>query len=437
MKKQIQKICNSLSIALIVLSSQSKLIAQERYTLDNETLSVIQKNYPNQSFKIYPVISKETEYYPLVSGEVNTKEYETLLGLKSKYKPEYDKYKSDKVKDSVYRLAIQNIIYNIDKYLNSKDKLDFKEKYLIDAQSLADKHNIVITGQNNSLFAKQLNEHGIIKNDDKEFVLYNGKKVSSKKDIDFYRKELQKIKTPSIEISYGAKNYLKLLDEEKTINKTEIGQVRSDTKSKKSKYYIIETPLEVNILIGNLEKLPNEYYLITEDVKDKYQKNELTTENKLYNENYKTDRFSIVQKIGTDEMYYIMSDQFLFQIGKEAEKKRYMNMSNSTEYKAWKTKYLGLLASAQTDVNSCKSIISKHTYKNIYGEKLYDSSTFSSQEKATFNKNLEQLERKLQEIKELEKNKELYHYYNDKASIEDSVKSYNLSTFFNETNRVY
>lgn len=426
-----------LSFVIITLLFNINMISQEKYNLDTETLTSIQKIYGNQNFKIYPVVQKEVEYYPYVSGEVRTKAYESLLEQMNKYRSEYEKYQNDKTKDSIYRLDIQNIITNIDKYLTSNEKSDAKNNYLIAAQNIADKNNIIIKGENTSLFARQLNNQGIVSNEDKTFVLYNGKKVSSKKNIEFYKSEIQKIKIPSVSISYDAKRYLQLLDEEKTITKTEIGQVRSKTKSKKMTYFITETQLDASSLMGNLEKLPNEYYLVTENVANKYEKNELTTDDKRYNENYKTDRFPIVNKIGTNEMYYIMSDQFLFQIGKEAEKKRYLNMASSAEYKTWKSKYLGLITSAQTNVSSCKSIIAKHTYKNAFGEKLYDSTTFSIQEKSTFNKNLDALETKLQQIRELERNKELYNYYNDKASIEDSAKSYHLSSFYNETNRAF
>lgn len=437
MSVQFQKICKLFIIVSTLLSCQVNVFSQEKFVLDSEMLISIQKVYGNQNFTIHPVITKEVEFYPYVSGEVNTKEYEVLLKLKNKYKSEYDKYIIEKKNDSVYRTDIQTIVSQIDKYMSSKDKSDIKDKYLIEAQSIADKQNIVIKGENNSLFAKQLNDHGITKNEEKKFILYNGKKVSSKKDIEFYRTGLQKIKIQNVSISYGAKDYLKLLEEEKTIKKTEIGQVLSDVKAKKLSYFVSENSLSIDVLIGEFEKIPNQYYLVKEDVADKYLKNELTTEYNPNNVNIKTERFPIVQNIKTNKMYYVMSDQFLFQIEREIEKEKYLNMESSTEYKSWKSKYLSILTSAQTNVNACKAIIAKHTFKNIYGEKLYDSSDFSNLEKSTFNKNLDSLEKKLEQIKELEGNKDLYGFYIDKASIESSTKSYKLSVFYNETNRAY
>lgn len=109
----------------------------------------------------------------------------------------------------------------------------------------------------------------------------------------------------------------------------------------------------------------------------------------------------------------------------------------SVEFKTWKTKYLSLLKSANANVNACNAIIKKHTYLNRFGEKRYDSNTFSKQEKITFNKNLDALESKNKSIGELEDNRDLYLYWNDSVTIKESVQSYNLSTFYNTTSRCY
>ncbi|MBF02577.1 MAG: hypothetical protein CMP76_04695 [Flavobacterium sp.] len=61
MKKQIQKICNSLSIALIVLSSQSKLIAQETFTLNNQVIIETYDKYKvRNSLEVYQVIKPDS-----------------------------------------------------------------------------------------------------------------------------------------------------------------------------------------------------------------------------------------------------------------------------------------------------------------------------------------------------------------------------------------
>ncbi|MCL9805708.1 hypothetical protein NAT51_09250 [Flavobacterium amniphilum] len=425
------KVCYGLTL---LISAQA--IAQKKITINPELLAVAKTYSGNQNFKIYPVVSKEVDYHPYVEGEVNTIEYNILLQQLDHFKPAYDKYRNEIIKDSLYRFDVQKILKNIDKYLTSDEKSEIRDNYLIEAQTIANKHNIEIKGENNNLFAKQLNDHGVLRNQIKTFTLHNGKKSSSKKDIEFYKNKLQEMRIPSINISYDAKTYLQLLDEEQTIKKTELGQVLSDKTSKKLSYFIIETPVNTNVLIGEFEKLANEYSLVYEDVINRYSKNELTTDNS--GDNVTSSRFPIVKKTGSEDMYYIMSDDFLFRIEKEIGHKRYLNMGNSAEYKTWKAKYQSLQSSAQTNVNACENIIARHTYRNRLGEKLYDSSTFTTQEKASFNKNLDVLQKKLEEIKELEQNyKELYAYYIDKASIDETVKSYNLSSFYNNTRRAY
>ena len=109
----------------------------------------------------------------------------------------------------------------------------------------------------------------------------------------------------------------------------------------------------------------------------------------------------------------------------------------TAEFKTWKTKYLSLLKSADINVNACNTIIKKHTYLNRRGEKMYDSDTFTKQEKITFNKNLDILDSKLKQIGELEDNRNLYLYWIDLATIKESAQSYNLSTFYNTTSRCY
>lgn len=165
MKKHFQKICNRLTIALVLLLSYTTLTAQKKLTIDSETLASIQKIYGNQDFKIYPVTSNETEINKYVSGEVKTKLYDALLELRNKYKPEYDKYLASKLKDSILQVDIKHIINNINKYLSSSEKADVKDAYILGAQELANKNEIKIKGENTSLFAKQLSEHGISEND--------------------------------------------------------------------------------------------------------------------------------------------------------------------------------------------------------------------------------------------------------------------------------
>lgn len=423
-------------VLLLLISTKS--LSQEKIQITPElSKTIIDDKLNVQSFNVYRVTTKEIEYYPYVEAQVNTMEYNSLLGGLAEYKPAYDKYLKDKYNDSIKRSDLRGVVSSIDIYLSSKDKSDIKDEILIKAQAISDKYNIEIKGENTGFLAKQVNDYGRMSGEIKTFKLHNGKKSSSKKDIEFYKSELLKMNFQNVELTGGAYRYTRLLEEENAIQKTELGEVLSDKTSKKLVNVIIENPVDISTISGEFTQLPDSYSLILENVENKYVKNELTKEFEESNEKVYSKRYNIIKKTNSDESYYIMSDQFLFQIKNEIERKRYLNMSNDAEYKTWKAKYLSLIQSAQTNINTCKAIIAKHTYLNRRGEKMYDSNTFTSQEKITFNKNLDTLELKNKQIRELENNKDLYLYYTDKATFEEIAKSFHLSNFFNTTNYSY
>jgi len=124
----------------------------------------------------------------------------------------------------------------------------------------------------------------------------------------------------------------------------------------------------------------------------------------------------------------------------EERKKRieeYKAMPSNPEYKVWVAKYEQAISIAQGNIDKCEAIIKKHTYKNAFGEKLYDSSDFSETEKKVFNQNLDLLGKRNEEIGELENEKKFYHFWNENVSIEKSTSSYRLSSYFNSKNKAY
>lgn len=442
MRKHYLKFCSK-TVCLILTAflnfTSVKSNAQQKLQITPELSKSIIDKFNIQSFKVYPVTTKEVDYYPYVDGQVNTKSYNSLLEDLARDKSDYDKYRENFVKDSISRLEILSIANSIDEYLSSNEKSDIKDKILIKAQAIADKYNIEIKGEDNSFAARHLSQYSHESNGTKTFIMHNGKKSSSKRDLEFYKNELLKLKFNQTELSYGAREYLRNKEIETKIQKTELGKVLSDKTSKKLVNVIIETPVDINTLSGEFTLSSDRYSLILEDIPNKFVKNELTNDNERYNEqNFKSELYYIIKKTNSDESYYIMSNDFLSQILNEIERKRYFDMPNTIEYKTWKSKFLSLIQSAESNVNVCKGIIAKHTYKNRFGEKLYDSSTFTSQEKVTFNKNLDTLEIKIKQIRELaENNKDFYDYYNDKATNEESAKFYHLSNFSNTTGHSY
>lgn len=212
-----------------------------------------------------------------------------------------------------------------------------------------------------------------------------------------------------------------------------------DVENKSITYVMAKNPVDLNVLSGDFIKLPDYYILINKEVEDKFVNNELITEK---HENFSIlkgdfDRFSIIKNSNTNQLFYVMSNRFIGQLEVEIDHANFKNMGNSAEYKTWKTKYLTLLQSAQTNVNTCNAIIKKHIYLNRLGQKRYDSDKFTKQEKLTFNKSLDSLNEKLKTIGDLEDKRDFLTFYNNKASNEEATKSYTLSSFYNSMSRSY
>lgn len=134
-------------------------------------------------------------------------------------------------------------------------------------------------------------------------------------------------------------------------------------------------------------------------------------------------------------------DARVLQQNAELERKKnieeFKKMPYNPEYKTWNTKYEKAISLAQQNIDKCEAIIKKHTYKNAFGEKLYDSSTFTELEKNIFNQSLNQLEKYNREIGELENEKKFYHFWNENVSTEKSTSSYRFSSYFKSKNKAY
>jgi len=447
MKKHYQKYCRHLSYAIIFTSSfATKALAQETlsFTINPEASKQIVEKYNLEAFKVYPVILKEIEYYPYVDGEVLTDEYKRQQNQLDRYKPAFNEYNNTLKANSDKTDAIKTISKSIDAFLDSNEKYEVKEKLLIESQSLASKYDIVVQVPDDRIklqsFLNTPNTNHNTGNDLKRIVLlYQSNKKTNKNDLKIFKEEIQKIKIPEPEITNDYRMYLETLKELSTIQKTETGRVLSDKVSKKSAYVIQETPVDISVLSGEFTELPDSYMLTDKEIPNRFIKNQLFTEK---HEGYKgsilyIDRFSIFKKSNTNELFYIMSNRFVAQLKNEAENEKYRNLGNNVEYKTWVSKYISLQQSAQINVNFCNAIIKKHTYLNRLGQKRYDTSTFTKQEKTSFNLNLDSLNEKLRQIGDLEGQRDFLSYYNDKVSDAEATKSYNLSTYYNNTSKAY
>lgn len=444
MKKHYQKYCRHLTYVIISTSTflfTTKTFSQEKLTITPELSKQIINKHQVQTFKIYPVVIKEIDYKTYDTTQVLTAEYKRELKKLDQYKPAFDLYNNTLKENEEKKEAIKTILQNIDTFFTSDEKHDIKEKLLIDSQTLADRYNIKVIAIDERMklndFIKTSNNNQ--QTSTKNILIYEKGKRSSKNDLKTFQTEIQKIKIKEPEKTNDYRWYLESQKELATIQKTETGKTLSDKISKKSVYVIEETPVELNVLSGDFIKLPDYYILINNEVEYKFVKNELITEK---DDDYSTlrgdfDRFPIIKNSMTNELFYVTSNRFIGQLEIEINRANFQNIGNTAEYKTWRTNYLTLLQSAQTNVNACNVIINKHTYLNRLGQKRYDSTTFTKQEKASFNQNLDSLNEKLRKIGDLEDKRDFLAYYNDKASNEEAAKSYVLSSFYNSTSRSY
>nr|WP_294927770.1 hypothetical protein [uncultured Flavobacterium sp.] len=446
MKKHYQKYCRHLAYAIISTSSflfTTKTFSQETFTITPELSKKVVETYKLESFKIYPVTLQEVDYKTFDTAQVLTTGYKRQQHRLEQYKSAYDEYNNALKANSEKQDAIKIISQNIDTFLSSDEKYEIKEKLLIDSQALADKYGIKVLVDDNRIKLQSILTTPDTKNNtattpQRQILIYEKDKRANKNDLRTFKFEISHYNIVEPEKTHNYRMYLEVSKEILQVPKTETGKVLSDKIIKKSVYVIKENPVDISILSGDFIELPEKHSLITNDVAYKFMKNELITQsNEHYNQHEEFIGFPIIKKSGTDELYYIMSNQFILQLTGVVERAKFQNLGNTSEYKMWKSKYLALLQSAQTNVNSCNAIIGKHTYLNRIGQKKYDTNTFTKQEKSSFNQNLDSLNDKLKQIGELENQRDNLSFYNNKASIEESVKSYNLSTYYNTTSRCY
>lgn len=112
-------------------------------------------------------------------------------------------------------------------------------------------------------------------------------------------------------------------------------------------------------------------------------------------------------------------------------------MPTNPKYKQWKVKYEKVISLAQANVDKCEAIIKKHTFKNVFGQKRYNSSDFTESDKKIYNKNLDLLGKNHDEIGDLENEKKYYFYWYDTVSMRKSTSSYRSSSYYNSKSKVY
>lgn len=325
--------------ALLFLIS-TKSLAQENssFTITPElSKQIIEKNQIRQ-FKIYPVSYKEVAYHAIDTGQIMTKEYKYVLESIEKNKSEYELYTNAILSNLEKRESIKIIVANIDKFLNSDEKYEIKEKYLIDSQALVAKYKFeVIISEKESLIKGFLANPNATYQEQKlinrKIVLYEKNKKINKSDLKLYQQAIQKTRIDEPQKTQEYKRYLENVEELPTIKKTETGKVLSSKVSKRFAYMINETSVDINSISGIFTELPEAYMLVLSNKDNDRLENELIT--KLKYDDVGNERYQIIQNVDTKELYFVMSHKFLSDLQREQRNQELLDIVHKLGYKEY------------------------------------------------------------------------------------------------------
>ncbi len=332
MEKLFQKICNSLAIVSLAVFSQTDVIAQETFTINPEFSENFVKSQGLRFLPVFRVNQKEIEVYKLEKAEVLTTDYENVSKDIELVKFGYEQYLSKKE-------AIKTIITELNTFINSSDSYDKKENYLIVAQNLATKHDIIIEVKDERLstsFLKDITNDNSTKT--RKLLIHKNGKHTSEKDAIACKLYLEKIPyNEPVELYRDYNTYLKLTEQLSRIPKTEIREIKSSTLERKSVMLIDSVATNVQDLSGNFIELGTKYILIYDNYKDIFVKYQLTDKlNGFYNKG--DDKlYSIIQNVDTKDMYYLMNDNYLSKLVGAQKTQWLIETVNKLGYKEYKS----------------------------------------------------------------------------------------------------
>lgn len=340
MKNNYQRLV-ALSCLLLTCTNS---ISQEKntFTITPERSKEAIKNV--RMLGIFPASYKEIEYRGYVTGEVPTEEYQRVQKTLEHYKPDYDDYVNQQKSNSDKRKTIGQIVNNIDKFLDSDEKSSVKEQYLIEAQKLADENEIQLSTTKETSLLKRISnniesKYGNSNPNERTLRLRNGDKNASKGDVKLYRELIQSIKFDEPQKTHNYRQYVELLDNSTNIKKTETGKVLSDKTTKKSAFVIEEKSIITDQLSGTFTEMPTQYRVALSDIEGYFVKNELVSDMQGYNNTGKlSEPYPLIKKEGTEEYYYIISDNYLSLLRGSQEKNELINIVHKLGYKEYKSK---------------------------------------------------------------------------------------------------
>ena len=110
-------------------------------------------------------------------------------------------------------------------------------------------------------------------------------------------------------------------------------QMSNDKILKRFAYMIEESPIDVNSLSGEFSEFPETYMLALSNYNSNRLKNELITKLGYYDA--EDERYQVVQKTGTKELYFIMSHNYLSLLQEEKRNQELLTIVHKLGYKEY------------------------------------------------------------------------------------------------------
>lgn len=316
-KKSLKNSCLTTFKHLLIISIlfSIKFISAQEQTIDitTEQLTNYKETYSTPVVHLAEI--KKIEYYKLVDTQVLSDEYKRALTRIEKYKPVFDKYHQKLEDQNKLKTEIEKIRANAQLFVDTPGRYSDKEKYLIEAQKIANENNIHLTTSKEStkLFKLPNPEKNYGTYDPtREIVLYKQGKKARKSEVKIYLDELKKLKFDTPKKTYEYKEYVELKKQLTTVNKYVTRKMPS-TKASYREALMMNTSFieDLNSLVGSYSIMPNQYMLVMKNVGDVLVQYELTSDFAHNHSNNLSKPRALLKKNETDEFYYIGSDDLL------------------------------------------------------------------------------------------------------------------------------
>ncbi len=289
----------------------TKLSAQETFDFTTSIGENLSKSSLNS---IFPVEQKSIEYYPVVEGEINTREYQYLLDKKNELQEYYESYRKSKKQDSVYFSKM----LKISDLLNTYTTTSKNEILLDDANKLVKELNLYFIVDNQSSFYSGM----ATKPKEELYIINNKGKYASTSMIKDYTMAVNNRLQMRQEIvpSYQVKAYLETLKEISNFpekDKTKLGKSKSLKPTTKNAYVMLEDQrlTDYNNIVGKFKIVENKMSLYHEDADFELlpaeQVDKSTSSFYVLVENIDTGKLYAINNYGYNQIKYITAIDLL------------------------------------------------------------------------------------------------------------------------------